>query len=117
MAEINRDAVRAPGPDDLLMVTFTIEGKTAAWAVRTMSFRGLFAEPTKKLGDPEQKVITVPARGDDEFRLEGRIIGANFLTGIDRRLDVQRRSIERLLEHLKVHCPKLNHNGECEFIG
>ncbi|SRR6266498_1766027 len=36
--------------------------------------------------------------------------------GTDTRISRQLESINRLLSHVKHHCPEFNNNGECTFI-
>jgi hypothetical protein len=47
--------------------------------------------------------------GDATYMLEmtGQITGAEFFNGVDERLANQKASIDRLMAHLKHHCPDL----------
>jgi hypothetical protein len=54
---------------------------------------------------------------DFGMSLIGKIIDANFLTAEDDRVKQQRKSIDLMLDHLKIHCPKLLGTGDCEMIG
>jgi hypothetical protein len=90
---INPDALRRPEGE--LLLTFVKEGKTIAFVI-----------------DPQLVNLDT-----NQLELHGTVCASNFLTGIDKRLDVQRRSIERQLVHLKHHCPALQGTGECDHIG
>lgn len=48
--------------------------------------------------------------------LEGIIQHAKFVKGIDLQVDTQRASINRLLEHLRQHCPELMGTGKCQHL-
>jgi hypothetical protein len=98
MAAINEAAMQLPPVGQVVMITFEVEGKTICIAGRVGEAN--FSE-------------------GNSFSLTAPIFGANFLAGIDRRLDQQRRSIERLLEHLKHHCPALQGKGmlSCPHYG
>lgn len=93
---INESALIVPPKDGLTLVTFAIEDKSICLAV--------------KVDEATFEVGTI-------LSLNGPVKGANFLTGIDKRLDNQRRSIERLLAHLKHHCPALAGKGvlACDY--
>jgi hypothetical protein len=49
--------------------------------------------------------------------ITGQVRGAGELKGIDSRLDNQKQAIDRLLDHLKVHCPALTGEGKCTHVG
>ena len=60
----------------------------------------------------------------DSVKVEGdRIVitaqhrATKALEGIDARLDNQRRTIQRLLDHLTNHCPQMKGEGLCPHIG
>lgn len=96
---LNRLAVYAPKKGEMLTIRGAVEGQTALWAFR-MSQEGLWL-PKLQWG----------------MQLTGVIQGADFNPAIDERIANQRQSIESLLEHLKIHCPKLTGTGECGHIG
>lgn len=55
---------------------------------------------------------------DNYFKLLGPLKHSGFLGGIDRRLDSQRATIDRLLKHLQAHCPHLiDPTRGCEHLG
>lgn len=61
---------------------------------------------------------TFVAPAQDYLKLTGPIQHAGFLGGIDRRLDNQRKTIDRLLKHLQAHCPHLiDPTRGCEHLG
>lgn len=51
------------------------------------------------------------------IQLIGKIKGADFDEGIDGRVTRQRKSIDRLLDHVKAHCPEFNSGQACEHNG
>lgn len=93
---INDAALQLPKPGDIVMLTFEREGRTISLAVVT-------SEATFEVGTM--------------ISFNGPVKGANFLVGIDQRLDSQRRSIERLLGHLQYHCAALAGKGvlACDY--
>lgn len=51
-----------------------------------------------------------------EFRLHGHLVDAAFSLSVDQRLANQRDSIDRLVNHLRQHCPQLMGKGSCEHM-
>lgn len=49
-------------------------------------------------------------------RLTGEVAGAMWSMADDGRIDRQRASIDRLLAHLKKHCPELMGAGQCAHL-
>lgn len=98
-SNIDREAVYVPQAGETLVLYGEAKGKTSRWAFQ-MSENGIWVPGT-----------------DFHLQLKGKIIGADFTTHVDDRVARQRESINRLLEHLKVHCPKLLGHGECDQIG
>lgn len=96
---IDRDAVYTPEQGRTMVIGGETGGKTTHWAFQMT-----------------QNGIWLP-RGEWMMQLTGRIVAANFATGVDDRVERQRQSIEQMLEHLKVHCPALLGMGDCEHIG
>ena len=96
---INRDAVYTPNKGEVLVVRGAVGGKTTNWALQ-MSEAGLWLP---------NRPWTV--------QLTGQIRGAEFMTGVDDRIERQRLSIDAMLDHLKVHCPQLLGTAKCEYIG
>jgi hypothetical protein len=67
-------------------------------------------------------VVRVDAGGHLDSRsgaltLRGTIKSARWGLLDDGRVERQRDSIDRLLNHLKVHCPELLGTGQCRHIG
>lgn len=53
----------------------------------------------------------------DQIILTAKInAGPKELAGIDARLDNQKTTIDRLLAHLKEHCPRMTSGGQCEHM-
>lgn len=99
MGTIDREAVYLPQAGELLVVYGEVKGKTSRWGFQ-VSENGIWIPGT-----------------DFSLQLKGKILGADFTTQVDDRVARQRESINRLLEHLKTHCPKLLGTGECDQIG
>lgn len=91
---INRDAVYMPQPNELLSVRGLVDNRTVMWSFNVT----------------EGQWMPAP---DLSMRLTGRIVGAEFFSGIDERLKNQRDSIDRMLKHLQYHCPMLAGTGGC----
>ena len=87
---LRREAIYTPQTNELLVVRGTLDSRTVNWMVSVGS------------------VKWAPGTGPYEMRLAGRIIGADFNEAIDERIDNQRRSINRLMDHLRAHCPDLH---------
>lgn len=98
-SSIDRKAVYTPRKGEILYVRGDVEGKTTQWALQMT-----------------QAGIWIP-RMDWGIQIVGRIIGSHFPTGLDDRIDQQRKSIDLMLDHLKDHCPKLMGIGDCKHIG
>lgn len=96
---INRTSIFSPKPGALLGIRATnpADEKTHNWNFQL-----------------ERGVWLPSDRRAYALKLEGHVIAAGTAEGIDQRLENQRAAIDRLLDHLKVHCPKLAHGGECE---
>ena len=98
---INRSSVFTPTPGTTIGVHVTDMGQTTHnWQVKLE--RGLWIPDAKK---------------NWSLRLEGQLLAAGPMPGIDQRLDNQRASISRLLEHLKTHCPAYQVGGKCAHPG
>lgn len=95
----DRDAVALLLPNQIATVRLTVDNRTAYWAVNT------------------KDMLWLPGQGNFAFQLTGNIIGAEFNPALDERVANQRQSINDLLGHLKIHCPKLLGTGECARIG
>jgi hypothetical protein len=52
----------------------------------------------------------------ERLTLSGRTKGYVRDTRTDSRLSNQAAAIERLLSHLKHHCPKLRDLAECDYV-
>jgi hypothetical protein len=96
---IERDAIRQILQQEVVTLRLTTDNKTAIWAVNT------------------KDMLWLPGNGAFAFQLTGNVIGAEFNEALDERIANQRTSIEDLLGHLKIHCPKLLGTGECGRIG
>lgn len=53
----------------------------------------------------------------DRIVITGQHRATKELEGIDARLDNQRKSIQRLLDHLQNHCPQMTGEGKCPHMG
>jgi hypothetical protein len=81
---------------EILEVRRMVAGKTVTYSVRV-----------------EQGWIG-PANGAMHFR--GQVKASGWSPGTDAALDRQRASINRLLSHVKVHCPVFQiPSADCEF--
>jgi hypothetical protein len=96
---IERNAVVLLLPNEIATMRVSVGNKTAFWAVNT------------------KQMLWVPGAGPFAFELQGNIIGAEFNEALDERVSNQRKSIDEMLSHLKVHCPKLMGTGDCSRIG
>lgn len=96
---LNRNAIYIPSLNEILIVRGSLDNKTTSWALNVSRFAW--------------------ATGSEPYslHLSGRIIGAEFSDAIDERIATQRKSIDLMLDHLKVHCPKLLGTGSCGHIG
>jgi hypothetical protein len=64
-------------------------------------------------------VLWVPNKMQEhpwEFNLHAHIVDAQFFASIEDRLKNQRESIDRLVNHLKEHCPQLIGVRSCEHM-
>lgn len=84
-------------PTGVVTVTFTHQGRSFAYSV--------------KLDEAGASML------GDHIILSGMAMNSGYLDGIDKRLDNQRKSIDGLLSHLKVHCPRLRGEGSCSHGG
>lgn len=91
---IDRDLLRQSISDKIMTITYQVDKKTAAIVLK-----------------PSLALI----RGTS-IEVIADIRDAGYLEGIDKRLDNQRQSIDRLLEHLKQHCPKLLTGEPCNHL-
>lgn len=96
---INRDAIYTPQPNELLLVRGEVSGRSVDWALAISQAR--FA----------------PGAMPFDLTVSGRIVGADFNDQIDLRVAEQKRSINRLLSHIKRHCPALLGTGGCDWDG
>lgn len=103
IATINRDAIYTPRRGEVILVrgNVSLQGNnhTTQWGFQ-MTQAGMW----------------VPGSNEFGMQLVGKIIGSSLLTAEDDRIAQQRKSIDLMLDHLKIHCPKLNGTGECEHI-
>lgn len=97
---LDRKALYVPAPQEILTVMGTLDSHTVTWAL-SLTEPGTWA----------------PRPHGDHLTLKGRVIAARFETGLDSRLRTQAESIERLLTHLKNHCPALLGTGPCILGG
>lgn len=95
---IQQNSIFTPEPGTLLDIRLTDKARTTHnWSVRL------------------QSSLWVPSdRRAWSVRIEGQLQAAAEATGIDQRLDNQRASIDRLLKHLEIHCPRLSSGSACE---
>lgn len=96
---IERNAVVLLLPNEIATMRIPVGNKTAYWVINT------------------KQMLWVPGSGPFAFELQGNIIGSEFNEALDERVATQRQSIDRLLGHLKLHCPKLLGTGDCDEIG
>lgn len=52
----------------------------------------------------------------DSVALFGLHRSTGELRGIDNRIDNQKAAIDRLLDHLRAHCPELNSGLPCSHV-
>lgn len=97
MTGVAREAIYTPQPNELLLVRGELTGRTVEWALAISQAR--FA----------------PGATPYALNLDGRIVGARFNDQIDLRIAEQKASINRLLSHLKHHCPNLLGRGGCDW--
>lgn len=71
---------------EVIEIRRTVAGRTASYAVRVQ--RGW-----------------MPGDGSGQFNVAGELVASGFSAATDSMLDRQRDSINRLLEHVKHHCP------------
>lgn len=96
----DRDAVYLPKPQEILVVRGAVEARTVMWNLQVTESRWL--------SSPQPYPI----------ELTGRIVGAEFYSGLDFRIANQKASIDRLLDHLRHHCPDLRpQSGDREVCG
>lgn len=96
MILLNRDALYLPTPHELLVIRSSLNNCTTEWL--------LSVEKAEWQDRP---------MGDRALSLQAQIVGADFNTDLDSRLGNQRDTINRLLDHLREHCPRLQGNGPC----
>lgn len=97
--DIDRDAIKLIGLNEIVTVRLTVDNRTALWATNI------------------EAMEWIPRAGKFAFQMNGNILGAGFNDAVDERIANQRTAIDGLLEHLKIHCPKLMGTGECDQIG
>jgi hypothetical protein len=86
---MEREAIYKPESQEILVVRGLLDRRTVMWSYNVSK--------AEWLASPEPFTL----------QMTGRIIGAEFFDGIDERLANQKASIDRLLKHLKHHCPDL----------
>lgn len=96
---VNADAIYTPRKGEVLLIRGDLNGKNVDWGYKLT-----------------EAGVWVPGAERFQLRLEGIITGSSFIEGLDARLAQQRENIDRLLDHLKQDCPKLNGSGECPHI-
>lgn len=67
----------------------------------------------------DDQLLWVPSQRQTDlwqFSLTGHVTDSQFFASIDERLKNQRDSIDRMLKHLKQHCPQLLGQGSCEHM-
>ena len=94
---INRDAIYLPTKNELVVVRGSNANQTTEWAFNI---------------DLAQ---WIPG-GKFTLELSGRIIGADFNTDLDSRVSNQKATIDRLLDHVRAHCPQLQARGTCPHL-
>lgn len=97
---LDRNALYVPTTGEILTVMGTKDDQTVAWAVQMTA-------------QAESPLLDMMYVG---LVLRGKIIGARFETGLDSRVRTQKESIDRLMEHLKVHCPALREAAPCHWM-
>lgn len=105
MSQVKREAIYTPQPNEILVVRGQIDSRTVQWAfnVEMARFR--------------------PSGPDQTFMLNltGRIVGADFNADLDDRIATQKASINRLMDHLRHHCPDLRADlgsllSKCDYV-
>jgi len=97
---LDRTALYVPTPPEIMTVLGTKDKATVAWALQVT----------------RPAVFELNQTSPAEIILQGNIVGARFETGLDSRIRTQRESIDRLLEHLKTHCPALLRAEVCPWM-
>lgn len=106
MTGIDQNAFWVPPQGDTIVVQTTVPGHGLAQWSLLLTNRTTVAD------------LPLPNRQHGkEVTLQGHLIGAALVPGIQLQIDTQRKSIERLLEHLKQHCPELQGLGKCPHRG
>jgi hypothetical protein len=104
VGRLDKTAIYTPQTGQLLVVRGEAADRTVQWLLK-------LREPARWSPQPEPYVITI----------HGTVVGAQFSTEIDERIANQKASIDRLLKHVREHCPEfavarercpLNHGGE-----
>lgn len=88
-----KEAVYLPRANERLIITATapLDKPTSVWWTFALSADGIW----------------IPKGAKQELRLQGEIAAAKIADGLDSRISNQKESIDRLLDHLKHHCPQL----------
>lgn len=86
---VERAAIYTPQPNELLLVRGEVSGRSVDWALAI------------------SQVQWAPGSLPFDLTVSGRIVAATFNDQLDLRLLENKRSIDRLLAHLKHHCPDL----------
>lgn len=95
---IEPEAIYTPSPDEILVINGqTPNGRTANWLLKV------------------DAASWGPHGGG--LTLIGRLEAARLNITTDLLRDHQKASINRLLAHLKLHCPQLLGEGTCDQIG
>lgn len=97
---VDRSAIYTPQPNELLLVRGEVAGRTVQWALAVSQAQ--FA----------------PGPVPFDLVLNAQIVAAQFNDALDLRLTEQKASINRLLEHLRHHCPDLrpdNPRWRCDW--
>ena len=95
---INEDALRIPDAGLVLVEVRFASGKdgTSSWLIR-----------------PETMTLLRDGKGVPTISLAGEITDAGWASHGDGRLDRAIDNSNRLLSHLRKHCPALLGTGEC----
>ena len=91
MNNMDRQAVYLPPMGEILVVRGSIGSRTTLWNLKVL----------------RSSWLPSSANGEFPIRLSGNITGAEFRDDVDERVTNQKASINRLLDHLKHHCPNL----------
>lgn len=95
---IDRAAIYTPSPREVLIINGATGGRTTNWLMRV------------------NVAAWMPGEGYG-LTISGQLTAAKLNPTSDLLRDNQKASIDRLLAHLKHHCPQLLGEGTCNHIG